>query len=759
MKTKMIRVINLCALALLLGLGGCGGSDSANCVSGIATLCDKLSDSATATTGTTAASASALSASMQLSLTDASGASITLVSPERAGALEALVKDSKGNGVPSVAVTFTTTDKTGGFVPASGTALTDANGVARVGLPAGTQAGAFTVTANAAVADKTVSANTSYTVTFATLSLSSLTVAPATLSAGGTASLGLTLLNGSNPYAPAQSVTFTSDCVAVGKATISSPVITVSGVAGTSYTDKGCGGADRITASTSLGGATFTQTGTVSVLAATAGQIAFVSALPQNIALKGTGGAGRQESSTVIFRVLDKNGNPVSGQSVDFALTTSVGGLTRNPVSSTTGADGTVSTVVAAGTVNTPVRVTASLTGTTISSLSDQLVVSTGVPDQNSFSLSTAVFNVEGMSHDGCEAPVGSTVRVSLADHFNNPAPDGTAVSFTAEGGTVDASCLTGLVSTTLTDGTVIKQKGVPGQCSVRFCAASPRPADGRITILAYALGEESFADTNGNNLFESGEAFQDLGEPFRNDRAITNRNANAGWGAAAGSLVPLDPDDIWSLGNKTRAAGETFIDSNSSGSWDGSGDAAYNGVLKATSAFSGQTTHARGALVQVLSSSEANITALVPSPTLSHCVDGTPFVNVPAVLPIAIRDSNPTVFAGNRANVSPLLLPLDLPGNILPAGTKIEFVSSNGTILSDPSLVVPNTNEPSAAAWIYFVLVQSDATQTGPGTTTATGEKNPSYVCTNPVTSGLLTVKVTSPLGLITTKSYSVTD
>ena len=688
---------------------------------------------------------------LAVTLVDSSGVATASVSPTRPGTLLATLKDSNGALVPNIAFTFTTTDKTGVFLPTSGTALSDASGVARLGLPVGQQPGAFTVTASSTAGDKTYSGTVGYAVSFPTLTLSALTVAPASLSAGGTASLGVTLMNGAAAFTPAQSVSFTSDCVAAGKATISSPVTTVNGVATTSYTDKGCGGADRITASTSLGGATFSQTGTVTVLPAIAGQIAFVSALPQNIALKGTGGPGRQESSSVTFKVLDKNGNPVYGQGVDFELSTSVGGLTRSPASSTTGADGTVSTMVAAGTVNTPVRVIARI-GATLSTLSDQLVVSTGVPDQNSFSLSTSIFNVEGMNHDGCDAPVGSTVRVSLADHFNNPAPDGTAVSFTAEGGTVDASCLTGLVNTTLTDGTVIRQKGVPGQCSVRFCAANPRPVDGRITILAYALGEESFTDTNGNNLYEAGEAFQDLGEPFRNDRAITNQNANANWGVVANSLIPLGPDDIWSTGNSARAAGETFIDSNASGAWDGSGDANFHGVLKALPDFNNQTTHVRGALVQVLSTSEANITALDPVPlTLNHCVDGTAFVNTPKTLRFAVRDGNMTVFNGNKAVNAPWL-PFDLPGNILPAGTTISFSASNGTILSNASFIVPNTNEPSAAAWIYPVLIQSDATQTS-------SVDIPPLSCTNRVTSGLLTVKVTTPLGLITTQSYVIND
>lgn len=765
MNVKLIRFFGCLALTTSVLLAACGGgSDTSPCVSGIPSLCSNLgvgattlpATAATPTPVSTTSTSTLASASLVLSLIDASGAPMTSVSPGRAGTLQVVVKNALGAAVPNVAITLTTSDKTGVFVPASGTALTDANGLASVGLPAGTQAGAFTVTANASWTDKTLSGKVNYSVTFPTLTLSSITVAPASLSAGGTASLGVTLFNGASLFTPAQSVVFTSPCTISGKATISSPVVTVNGSATTSYTDKGCGGVDTITASTTLAGSTFTQTGSITLVAATAGQITFVSALPQNISLKGTGGAGRQESSTVTFKVLDVNSNPVSGQAVGFALSTSAGGLTINPASSTSGADGSVSTVVAAGTVNTPVRVIATLTGTALTTLSDQLVVSTGVPDQNSFSLSTTTFNTEGMNHDGCDAmpelpPIGSIIRVSLADHFNNPAPDGTAVSFTAKGGTVDASCLTGLESTTLTNGTVITQKGIPGQCSVRFCAANPRPDNGRITILAYALGEESFIDVNGNNLFDAGESYQDLGEPFRNDRAITNRNANANWGVNAYTLAAISPDgDGWSTGNAARATGEVYIDTNANTAWGAVGDGVYNGVLKAPQNFNNQGTHVRAALVQVLSTSSANITALDAVPVaLDRCVDGTPFVNAPRTLRIAVRDFNPTLYTNTTPSLSNTL-----PGNILPAGTTINFSTTNGTILSAAEFVVPNTNDPSQNAWTYYVSLQSDASQGPPDPLVAAN-----YLCKNPLSSGLLTVKVKTPLDLISTTSFTVTD
>lgn len=675
-------------------------------------------------------------ATLALSLKDAAGNATTSVSPGNSATVQAVAKDGSGATLPGVLLTLNSSDKSAVFTPGAASALTDANGVATIVLAAGSQSGAFALTASATVNGSVLTSSINYSVVFPSLTLGGVGVVPATLSAGGTAGLSVTVMNGKTVYAPVQSVIFSSPCASAGKATISSPVNTVNGVASTSYVDKGCGAPDVITASTVFNATTLSQTGTLTVQTASAGQIGFVSALPQNIALKGTGGAGRQESSVVTFKVLDRNGNPVSGHVVNFALNTTAGGLSLNPVQSTSGADGSVSTTVASGTVNTPIRITASLQGTSLSTVSDQLVVSTGVAEQNSFTLTTSMFNTEGRDFAGCTAPTGATITARLGDHFHNPVPDGTAVSFTAEGGTIDASCLTGLVNTTLTDGTVITQKGVPGSCSVRFCPGNPRPADGRVTILAYALGEESFADANGNNLFETGESYVDLGEPFRNDRAIVSSNANF-------------QDDAYSKDNAVRAGSEPYIDSNGSGAWDAVGDKAYNGVLRSASSVNttaANTVHIRQALVQVLSGSTARITPLgAASVDLDKCVDGSVFENRVQTFPLAIRDNNDTVFVVNSKEVSKRAD--DLPGNPLPAGTTITFSSSNGLLVSGASYVVPSIDSASSANWIYPVQMISDVTQIG---TTCQP---------NGVRNGLLTVRVQTPNGVVTTAQYGVSD
>jgi hypothetical protein len=356
--------------------------------------------------------------------------------------------------------------------------------------------------------------------------------------------------------------------------------------------------------------------------------------------------------------------------------------------------------------------------------VSDQLVISTGIPDQNSFTVVPAIHNPECGEYHGTDFTV---VTAFLADHFNNPVPDGTAISFTTEAGAIDASCLTGLKETTLTDGSKILQKGTPGQCTVRFICQSPHVSDNRITVLAYALGEESFRDDpsirDGLNRYNVGEEFEDLGEPLRLDRAVSTLQAQAANGVN-NTVLP--------------ATGEVFIDTDGDGLFTAAGDSLYNGILHAVPNEDRRTIHVRQSFVLVFSGSEAAITPLASSVfSLDHCVNNVPFLNLPRVVEFAVRDTNPTIFPGNT-----------LPGNILPAGTRIQFLPTNGKLLSEPEFIVPNTSDPSSTAWTYRAVIQSDAVQ------------DPLLLsCTNPVVSGLLTVKVTTPLGRVTTQAFTVTD
>ena len=501
----------LASAMLAAALAACsGGSTSGACVN-----LDPSRNADLPGCPATAGTSTGVSAALALTLTDASNVAVTTLTPESAGTLSATIKNAHGNAVPNIPVTFTSTDKSATFVPASGTALTDAAGVARIGLGAGNQVGAFTASANTTVNSTAAAGATSYAIAFPTLTLSAIGIAPATLSANGNADIRVDVTSAAAPYMLPLSISFTSPCIKAGKATIAGPVLTQGGTAHASYTDQGCGVADVITASLTFGGNSVTGTGTITVLPASAGSINFISASNSNIALKGSGGFGRQEVSNLTFQIFDKAGNKMANTPVDLVFsdsgtTSTTGGLTLYPGSTTSNADGTVTVLVSEGTIPSSVRVVASVRGSSplITTTSNILVISTGVPDQRHFSLATETGNCEGRNIN----LLCSTLTATLGDHFGNPVPDGTAVNFTTEGGIIDASCVTGSLPPTGSTGQSTSSKVGPGSgtCSVQLRSSNPRPANGRVTVLAYASGEESFIDANGNNVFDSGDNHTD---------------------------------------------------------------------------------------------------------------------------------------------------------------------------------------------------------------------------------------------------------
>jgi hypothetical protein len=332
-------------------------------------------------------------------------------------------------------------------------------------------------------------------------------VAVANLSAGGSTSLTVNFVTTDGVlFTESVDVTFSSGCISTGLANVSGDSSTNTGTLTVTYSATGCSGDDVVTATSIIGGSALSATGTVTVAAASVGSIEFTSANPPQIGLQGTGGVGLSETSTVSFRVVDSTGGPVAGTDVDFSLNTNVGGIAFQPAMAESGVDGRVQTVIQSGTVATSLRVTATVSGTNISTQSSQLIITTGLPDQNSVSLAVECANVEAFNVDGVQNPV--TVR--LADRFGNPVPDGTAVTLNTEGGKISGGC-----STTTTN----QESGV---CTVNWTSQDPRPINGRSSIVATAIGEESFTDVNGNGFFDDGDTFIpegfDLNEAFRDD-------------------------------------------------------------------------------------------------------------------------------------------------------------------------------------------------------------------------------------------------
>jgi len=198
-------------------------------------------------------------------------------------------------------------------------------------------------------------------------------------------------------------VTFSSICASAPtasgtgtKAVLTSSTTTASsGTATVSYRDNGCAQTDTVTAA--VAGTTVTNSAPLIVNPPDIGALQFVAANPTIIALQGTGG---QTTSVVQFKVVDSAGNPLAGTAVTMGLSTTVGGITMSSASATSDAAGLVQTIVSSGTVSTPVRVTATapgvVLGTTLNTQSSGLTITTGIPDQDSFSLSGSTINTEG---------------------------------------------------------------------------------------------------------------------------------------------------------------------------------------------------------------------------------------------------------------------------------------------------------------------------------------------------------------------------
>ena len=133
----------------------------------------------------------------------------------------------------------------------------------------------------------------------------------------------------------------------------------------------------------------------------------------------------------------------------------------------------------------------------------------TGRVTQNGFSVSLTK-NVLAFGADGDTADI--TAR--LVDRVGNPIPDGAVITFVSEGGRVTPSCIT-----------------TNGVCTVEFSTQNPRPADNRVSVLAYVKGDKSYVDMNANNEYDIGvdTLRQNIGDFFRDDNENTLYDSNIG--------------------------------------------------------------------------------------------------------------------------------------------------------------------------------------------------------------------------------------
>ena len=396
-----------------------------------------------------------------LGFVNASGQSTNSLSASAPLAAKATVKDKDGKPVPNALVAFATDNTLALFSPSVGTALTDASGVASIAMRPATLAagGAAKVTATADVAGASIVGVANFSVGATVLTLSPLSLTSNAIAAYGTTTLSLDVLAAGVPYADQLTVTFSSTCVANGKATLAASATTNNGKVKAVYRDLGCATRDTLTAT--VPGAASPVTASLDIAAPAPASVQFSSAAPidKSIVIKGQGGIGRTETATLKFKVFDTFNNPLAGQTVVFSTTSP--DVKINKLSDSTDQNGEVITTVNSGTNPTTFRVQASL-GSGISTLSDSIVVTTGLPVQRAFSLSVTTSNIEGWNYDSGTTTAATIVNVLLADQFGNPVPDGAPVVFQSNLGAVGSSSK-GACNT------------LNGGCSVDFRTQDPR--------------------------------------------------------------------------------------------------------------------------------------------------------------------------------------------------------------------------------------------------------------------------------------------
>lgn len=642
-----------------------------------------------------------------------------------------------GSSSPASNVLVNATTTLGILLPESLTAKTDAFGVAILNLLPGSSSGVGQIELSAEGGEAT--ALFEINAVQVNVNLSSGISVDDVLSAGSTTIITAQIVDeNNNAFTTPLEVQFTSACAqeSTPKATIDSVVSSIGGIASATYEAQGCNGTDTITATVVTGGNVATKTININVAAAKTGSISLIGVSNQLLAIKGTGGQTLTENSELTFKLLDVNGNPVGQRQIDFSLSQNPGGAMLDNAFQFTNNEGLVTVNVRSGKAAGVLSVIAShkiqsdntSQNDVISIVSNDITVTTGVPDQDSFTLAVQNFNTESLNKAG----VITDLTVYAADHFNNFVPDNTAIYIASEGGavgTVDDQQFTPLLLCRTIDGVCnaqwrsqnpipyhysIYNNSVAQKCDRYFGKAAPctlgiresvldtngnlvnyldmngeklsiadapekapidYPLGGRVSLLAYAVGEESFNDVSANGEFNQNEfdsVLQDLPEAFIdfNENGVFDGD----------SLAPANPIDSNGGENEWYVERSGALDN---GQYD-SGDGIYNGLLcsdnaLAANACTRETVNVRAHSELVMSGSIPYIRAVT---ALNDCtlssgigLEASDMAGMCDINLIDISESTP------YSAISVTIFFSDIHNNPLPSGTTVSVTADNGVL------------------------------------------------------------------------------
>ena len=683
------NILVMVSAALLVTVVGCGGGGGS---------AGTPSSGAGSAPSTSVSTVVASTPTLTIVLTNTAGAATNFVSASGLISAKVTLKDVAGKAVTGTKVTFTGDPLLIKISPANDV-LTDSSGVATVQIsaPSLIAKGAGTLSASSLIAGVIVTGNIDFQLSPSNLTLSALDVGASlgALPAFGNRTIAvLANIDGVAATSIPVQVTFAATC-----GTVSPTAVITDGTGRGSSTysanNVSCAGTNVVVTASAVG--TTPVTGVVAVAGSVATNVQFINSSPQLIYLKDSVGTTQAQ---VVFRAVDSIGTPLQNKKLRLSLSNVLTGVSLDtvgnalPVDLTTDVNGQVSAAVFSGTVPTSLNVKATLLDaanqpTALFSNSNLLTVASGRPTQSALSISAGDRSIEGNSIDG----VTTTITLSMADRQGNPVPPGTQVNFVAESGVLTpAVCFVPPV----TPATATSPAIPVSSCSVVYRSSGTRPLNGRVSILAYTAGEEDFVDNNGNNIFDAGDTFTDLGRAFRDDNGQSPTGANGGYDSGEFQVPRLGAP---ACVNGVGCAGD--------GVW-GAADVRRQATL-------------------VVATSRALI-------AVSSLVASTP-----------IEGSTPTTNGLSQVDV----VIADLNGNSMPTGTKIDL----STIDDGPTLGIRTSSGATAVKVCSLLSAASHIV----GNTTA--PKIISAVLGFCTAGDKLQVKVTSPLGEVTERIFSITN
>lgn len=424
------------------------------------------------------------------------------------------VTDQTGNALSGALVTFTAS---GGVTlgTSNGAVLTNADGVASISVKPSsvTDTGSYQLTASVEYLGKSATTNPAYfSLQSANISLLDMKAVDSLLESGASTNITLKTKNlATNSNQNNITVNFSSTCGSFEPATV---ISSNQGDVTTTYkaissAGKLCEGKQTITASGT--DASVTQSIQVDIAAIEANSLVYTSS-PVNLGIQTSGSAASGQIEFTLYA----NGTPAENKEVQLEILRAPEGLSFITIGNTaiqtvkSNSSGKVIVNIYPGNKPGPVEIKASLkSNPNVYALSKDVAVATGRVSQDHLSLSVSKNSLQN-DKDGDSA----TVTALMADRNGNKVPDGTVISFVAEGGSIAPNC-----------------SSKDGQCSVTLITQNPRPADNRVTVLAYVEGDKSFTDLDGDNLYNAAvDALNhNLGDFFRDDNEDNLYNVNLG--------------------------------------------------------------------------------------------------------------------------------------------------------------------------------------------------------------------------------------